>query len=47
MDEAVGRAFIKGMNAKMSGRGSWKSVHQGYERQNEWKRQSECRSSTV
>ncbi|WEG14699.1 hypothetical protein PU629_10265 [Pullulanibacillus sp. KACC 23026] len=40
-------SFIDGMNDKMSGRGSRKSVHQGYERQNEWKRQPEERSSRV
>ncbi|WEG11349.1 hypothetical protein PU629_14405 [Pullulanibacillus sp. KACC 23026] len=38
-------AFIKGMNAKISGRGSWKGVQQGDERQNKWKRQLERRSS--
>ncbi|WEG11353.1 hypothetical protein PU629_14425 [Pullulanibacillus sp. KACC 23026] len=38
-------AFIEGMNAKISGRGSWKGVHRGDERQNKWKRQLERRSS--
>ncbi|WEG11478.1 hypothetical protein PU629_15115 [Pullulanibacillus sp. KACC 23026] len=38
-------AFIKGMNAKIGLRAVKRGVHQGDERQNEWMRQPERRSS--
>ncbi|WEG11472.1 hypothetical protein PU629_15085 [Pullulanibacillus sp. KACC 23026] len=40
-------AFIEGMNAKKREWGSWKGVHQGYERQKEGVGQPERRSSRV
>ncbi|WEG12487.1 hypothetical protein PU629_20690 [Pullulanibacillus sp. KACC 23026] len=45
MDEAAGRAFIKGMNAKIELRAVKKGVHQEDERRNKWMRQPEGRSS--
>ncbi|WEG11410.1 hypothetical protein PU629_14725 [Pullulanibacillus sp. KACC 23026] len=45
MDEAVERAFIKGMNAKIGLRASKKGVHQGDERQNRVESKQEWRSS--
>ncbi|WEG14341.1 hypothetical protein PU629_08265 [Pullulanibacillus sp. KACC 23026] len=38
-------AFIKGMNAKIGLRAGKKGVHQGDERQKEWMRRLEWRSS--
>ncbi|WEG11474.1 hypothetical protein PU629_15130 [Pullulanibacillus sp. KACC 23026] len=40
-------AFIDGMNAKKREWGSWKGVHQGYERQNRVESRQEWRSSRV